>query len=260
LWLRKARARSASAGSYSTSLSTVVSHTPSAGSGLEPAGAGSPPGRGPRCGLTGAPLAGAGAVGWRTADGVEIERGLREGGAREGEAEGGSEGDPEGGKESGTGRCKGARGATARAGAEGCWSGPGRAIVVAGVGRGWPAAASGPPRACGASRVSSRAQDSHGHNAHRAAPSEHRLGFEPPGRSGGGAVEWAAIGARTEAPEGWQQDGPRRGVPARRCRYPATGLGRQPALGSCPVIGVGSGWALSGSCPRSAQGFGRGSR
>ena len=130
-----------------------------------------------------------------------------------------------------------------RAGAEGCWSGPGGAIVVPAVVRGWPAAAAGPPPACGASRVSnsSREQASPGRNAQRAAPSEHRLGLEAAGVAGGRTMGRAQLRARTESPHRWQQDGPWRGVPARFSRYPATGWGRQPALRSWPIPGAGAG-------------------
>ena len=205
-------------------------------------------------------------------------RGLRAGGGVEGGSEGGKEGWTESGTEGGTGGFKevgnwaigaaavgraGAEGCTAsgtegckkgckepmaaaaagRAGAEGCWSGPGGAIVVPAVVRGWPAAAAGPPPACGASRVSnsSREQASPGRNAQRAAPSEHRLGLEAAGAAGGRTMGRAQLRARTESPHRWQQDGPWRGVPARFSRYPATGWGRQPALRSWPIPGVGSG-------------------
>ena len=155
--------------------------------------------------------------------------------------------------------CMGAMAAAAvgRTGAEGGWSGPGGAIVVPAVVRGSPSAAAGATRACGASRVSnSREQASPGRNAQRAAPSEHRLRLEAAGATGGRAMERAVLRARTESPHGWQQDGPWRGVPARLSRYPATGSGRQPALGSWPIPRAGSGCALSGSWLRSAQGFG----
>ena len=172
-------------------------------------------------------------------------RGLRAGGG----VEGGSEGGKEGWTESGTEGCKEgnkepmAAAAAGRAAAEGCWSGPGGAIVVPAVVRGWPAAAAGPPPACGASRVSnsSREQASPGRNAQRAAPSEHRLGLEAAGAAGGRTMGRAQLRARTESPHRWQQDGPWRGVPARFSRYPATGWRRQPALRSWPIPGVGAG-------------------
>jgi hypothetical protein len=253
LWRRKARACCASAGSCITALSTVVIHTPRAGSGLDAPGTG----RRPESGLAGAPLAGAGAAGSRTADGVEMGRGLRaEGGVEsgsesgtgggnwaigagaadqagaEGFTESGSEGFNEGDKrvmgagaadragaegdaESGTEGCKeGSKepmgtAAAGRGGAEGCWAGPGGAIVVPALVWGWSAAAAGAARACGASRVSnSREQASPGRNAHRAALGEHRLGLEAAGRAGGRAMGRAVLRARTESPQGWQQDGP----------------------------------------------------
>jgi len=73
-----------------------------------------------------------------------------------------------------------------------------------------------------------REQASPGRNAHRAALDEPSLGLEASGRAGGRAMERAVLRARTESPQGWQQDGPRRGVPARLSRYSATGQGLRP--------------------------------